>query len=394
MRTLSKAQTNGKQNGGEFLFFRTLHNASFSNLEVAERQRIAFESDTLPTNNLVLIIDESIRSDHLSINGYARPTTPYLHTISDKGYLYNWGTAVAGGSCSMISNPLLITGIPVTENARLFADEYSVLSIKLRRLKQQSESAPPLVDLTPTLFDYAKAMGYRTHYLDTQTRYLWNGLGLRDLDFIDHWLTIDDFGDDVDSDFRAADYIYQTVKSSNGNFILLNKRGVHFRYDESFPADQMIWSPPPPKWDYREYPEFGINVYDSGIRYNVNTFFQRMLPDFETLENTIFIYTSDHGQTLFEDGLQWPHCGATNKEAMVPLLLIGDVEQTLDTQFPASHSNIFSSFLDLMAVPEAVRAYPYAPSLLTARADSRADRLFLTGVFSIINFDDTVSPQN
>ena len=42
----------------------------------------------------------------------------------------------------------------------------------------------------------------------------------------------------------------------------------------------------------------------------------------ETLENTIFAYTSDHGQTLSENGETWPQTGPTHNEANVPLLIV------------------------------------------------------------------------
>ncbi|MCK7485365.1 MAG: hypothetical protein MZU97_07245 [Bacillus subtilis] len=66
---------------------------------------IDYVSETTPQNNIVLVIDESIRGDHLSVNGYSRPTTPFLDDFatSDADF-YNWGVAIAGGTCSHTSN--------------------------------------------------------------------------------------------------------------------------------------------------------------------------------------------------------------------------------------------------------------------------------------------------
>jgi len=85
-----------------FQFYQTVAKWALSNTHHSERQTVEVFQQNLPTNNLVLIIDESIRGDHLQINGYERNTTPYLNTLSGNGYVYNWGIAVAGGTCSQI----------------------------------------------------------------------------------------------------------------------------------------------------------------------------------------------------------------------------------------------------------------------------------------------------
>ena len=60
----------------------------------------------------MLIIDESIRPDHLSLNGYKRATTPYLEELARQpGLVHNWGAAASGATCSQLSNALMITGV-------------------------------------------------------------------------------------------------------------------------------------------------------------------------------------------------------------------------------------------------------------------------------------------
>jgi arylsulfatase A-like enzyme len=131
------------------------------------------------------------------------------------------------------------------------------------------------------------------------------------------------------------------------------------------------------------------NAYDNGILYNVNTFFTRLLPDpahFPT--NTLILYTSDHGQTLFENGADWLHCNNTRAEASVPLLVLGQLKTEPDTTYPASHSSILPTLLDWIGVPETARLHPYAPSLLTATPASPAHRFFISGNGSVVAFDE------
>jgi glucan phosphoethanolaminetransferase (alkaline phosphatase superfamily) len=348
-------------------FYKTVVDWKQSGAQAIERETLPAASSTRPTNNLVLIIDESIRSDHLSINGYDRPTTPYLDAlVRVPGLVHNWGTAASGATCSPLSNALLITGVQVN--------------------KADRDRLQTLVKSFPTLFQYAKAMGYRTTYIDGQTNYLWNDLSLEDLTTIDEWQKTDPNVPDLLVDQRTADWIHRQVTTSNGNFIVLNKKGVHFLYEDSYPASAAVWEPIPT--DYHTQPERVKNAYDNGIRFNVDVFFQHLLPDTAaSTAHTMIVYTSDHGQTLFEGGVDWLHCNYTTAEASVPLILIGRLPFEPDTTYPASHSSIFPTLLDLMSVPQELRRFDYAPSLLKLPATNPSPRFYLSGDGSLMPFD-------
>jgi len=344
-------------------FYQTIAQFAVENLFPAEREALTFQQPDLPQKNIILVIDESIRGDHLSINGYERETTPVLEKLARlEGILHNWGLAVAGATCSYPSNALILTGVRPGRDAFIDTEKY------------------------PTVFQYAKAMGYVTHYMDIQTNSLWNGLTDEDIVYIDNWHKAIDFGENDSSDFRSADLIAKIVSSGTGNFIVLNKRGVHFLYEDTYPDDSTVWAPIPS--DYMREPELVKNPYDNGIRYNVNTFFERLLKNPSILENTTILYTSDHGQTLFENHVSWLHCNFTQQEATVPLIILGMNLPKVDTSFPASHENILPTILDLMNIPPAQWAHPYAPSLFDATRDLYPDRFFLNGSLERVDFPD------
>lgn len=348
-------------------FYRSVVQWSMADVRYVSRLEVNYRSTTRPENNIVLIIDESIRSDHLSLNGYERPTTPFLDELAaTTDMVHNWGTVSAGATCSTPSNPLLISGVIVQPDAQ--------------------EELHELMRQYPTIFQYAKAMGYQTAYLDAQTNYLWNGLRPEDLQFVDEWITVDDLGGGLAVDHHAADWIFNRVSQSSGHFIVLNKHGAHYLYEDSYPPEEEIWAPAPT--DYQQQPELVSNVYDNSIHYTVNGFFQRLrLGEEAAVQNTFYIYTSDHAQTLFENGVNWLHCNYTKTEASVPLLLIGNVQQQLDYTYAASHANIFATLLDLMGVPRDARLVEYAPSLFDAHAGLNRPRFFLSGGGLIIPFD-------
>jgi len=342
-------------------FYQTITRFVIDNALPPEREAVGWSHAQLPQNNIVLVIDESIRADHLSINGYERETTPFLDQFAktEDGF-HNIGIAVSGATCSYASNALLLTGV------RPEFDDF-----------QKTASYP-------TVFQYAKAMGYKTYYMDVQTNLLWNGLTDRDVPFIDSWTQARDFGYDFESDFRAADLIVKIVSEGSGNFIVLNKHGVHFLYENSFPPETAVWLPS--SRNYVADPVLVINPYDNGIVYNVNTFFERLLANPQILENTTILYTSDHGETLFENHVTSPHCSDTPQEAIVPLILIGKHLPSIDPSWQASHSNILPTILDLMGVPSEERLHPYAPSLFS-HAEKSTERFFF-GDRGLIQFPD------
>ncbi len=99
----------------------------------------------------------------------------------------------------------------------------------------------------------------------------------------------------------------------------------------------------------------------------------------ETLANTTFVYTSDHGQTLSENGETWPQTGPTRNEARVPIFIIQADHLKVDTTYKASHQNLFATLLDLMKVPQENRRFPYAVSLLQATASLSQPRYYIVG---------------
>jgi glucan phosphoethanolaminetransferase (alkaline phosphatase superfamily) len=344
-------------------FYQTITYFLIDNMLPVQREIISYQHPGTPHDNIILVIDESIRGDHLSINRYGRKTTPFLEKIADTDYgFYNLGLAVSGATCSYPSNALLLTGV------RPGLDGFE-------------ESAN-----YPTLFQYAKAMGYRTYYMDAQTNSFWNGLTDDDLSYIDAWFKAIDFGDDFESDFRAADMIANIISDSSGNFIVLNKRGVHFLYEGNYPSEAGVWLPLPAA--HTIDPELISNPYDNGILFNVNTFFERLLVNPGILETTTILYTSDHGQTLFENNVNWLHCNYTPQEATVPMILIGKNLPPTNDKYRASHANVLPTLLDLMNVPSGERAHTYAPSLFSQKENVTNNYFFFDGSLRLIEYPD------
>lgn len=306
-----------------------------------------------PVKNVIFVIDESIRGDHLSLNGYHRSTTPFLDELFDKGLMLNWGIASSVTTCSGSSDMLLLSGLT------------------LQDLPDVDSKATKV----PSIFQYAKALGYRTYYFDGQMNVFWN-VKLHDMKYIDEWWNLNKLlqinNDYRQIDFAIAETVRNVVTNSRGNFIWILKAGTHVPYHKRFPENTSKWLPSyaGDRWDVSRQSEI-VNAYDNAISYNVDGFFSHLIPNHKVPDDTVIVYTSDHGQTLAEGGEGSAHCGYSRNEAAVPLFVIGYRGSGVDTKYKASHPNLFATLLDLMEFPESARKHGYGLSLLKAReADS------------------------
>lgn len=342
-------------------YFGSTNQAPLSLFYNAEREKIDYVSPHPPTNNIIFIVDESVRGDHFSLNGYQRKTTPFLDELNQKGFLKNWGIAVSGTTCSKTSNNLLLTGL----------NELPDTNFKIYQL--------------PTIFQYAKAMNYKTYSFDGQVSQIWNGKP-SDLQTIDERITSTEFSDKktYEIDAAIARRVREITKKSNGNFIWITKYGIHKPYQNSYPNTEQIWSPTVNNDDFSSIYSNKLNAenlkndYDNAILYNSQSFFENLIGE-GLNSNTTIVYTADHGQTLMENGKTVSHCSDTRNEANVPFFIISSSLHPVDTNFRASHSNLFATLLDLMNFPEDKRKFTYSISLLKAKNTDSKPRTYFYG---------------
>ena len=166
------------------------------------------------------------------------------------------------------------------------------------------------------------------------------------------------------------------TKKNELNFIYINKLGAHFPYEGKYPEDATKYSPhmalfEPLSDDSREKL---INSYKNVIRWNVGGFFKQLVRTGQ-LENTVVIYTSDHGQNLFDQGVS-THCNRISDspyQALVPLFIMTRNKSLLDifeknssiNKNMTSHFNIFPTILTLMGYPRDAVEQDYTKTLFS-----------------------------
>ncbi len=315
-------------------------------------------SISIPQNNIVLIIDESVRGDHLSLNGYERSTTPYLKELADEKLLINWGLAVSGSTCSISSYNLLITGMSINQLPDLDGKRWGM----------------------PSIFQFAKAMKYKTHFFDGQRSIFWGGTP-NDLEYIDLVVGVNSFQYDYDTDFRIAEKTNEILLNSVGNFIVIFKRGLHTPFNTNFPITSEIWKPSISDSDFPASSELQssfLNAFDNSLSYNLDTFFRKLNTGIDYKNNkNIILYTSDHGQTLGENGARYSHCQESKNEVKVPLFMLG-YSKKLDVGFQPSHANILPTLLDVMNYPKPLRKTIYSKSLFDATSLDNSERFYFS----------------
>jgi glucan phosphoethanolaminetransferase (alkaline phosphatase superfamily) len=343
-----------------------------------------FHPSQRPLDSIIYVIDESVRGSNLSLNGYPRATTPFLQSLETQGLLKNLGICVAASSFSHISNAYLITG----HNA--FPDD------AFRTLRN------------PTLFDYAKEMGYETIYIDIDEGYLVPLMKAAEngpVRSLDRWMTEQSFKErHIDlrttKDLGVARFLSGLLNERGGYFVLVNKKGLHFQYRNTYPDDpaSRIWKPVMEALESIDPSATGreklVNTYDNGIRFQVDEFFRVFVSE-TTNHNYVILYTSDHGQTLAEHGQVYTHGKPDKVIVDVPEFLVSG-EQYSKKGFLAgippgirvSHLNNFATLLDLMDVPMSLRVRPYAKSIFSLTAEDNKVRTYMSG--SLHGFGDYV----
>jgi arylsulfatase A-like enzyme len=242
------------------------------------------EEETLPPNVVLLVLD-TVRADHLSSYGYSRPTTPHVDALADAAVRYTQCRAT--GPWTLPSHASMFTG--------RFAFQHRADSL----LNEQGQwrELPLKVEHT-TLAEVLASLGYRTAAFVAKSE---AGLIKNETAFA--WL------DDIDGPF----------------FMFLNYMDAHRPYNTSAieggrlgdrPCDGEVPSSQLLDRMYQVVLEDGEEAsgqlvqdvtacYDLGIA-NADLAVGSVIEELrrrELWDNTLLIVTSDHGEFLGEHGL-------------------------------------------------------------------------------------------
>ena len=219
-----------------------------------------------PKRNIVLVIGESLRGDRLSLLGYDQKTTPKLDSLAETNQI-SFGTVFPGGTMTNTSFAVLMN--------RIISPEYNA----------------QITDKKNNLFRLAKANGFSTHFISRNTfSQLETVYGLLSVKNIDTFCSRSNFPDYLNDPLGYDEDLIPLLKNidlSQSNFIVLQQRGSH--------------SP-----CFKQYPEtFDIfeDEYNNTVLYT-DALLAEIIDHLSqnSLLETFFLFTSDHGELLGENG--------------------------------------------------------------------------------------------
>ena len=306
---------------------------------------------------IIWIIDESISGDYLAVNGYSKPNTPFLTAFKASASMQNYGTVTSISNCSNTSNLFLRIGLNSS-------------------VKQDFKTAK---NTLPTIFQYAKQAGFETSLIDAQIApgEMQNNLTGQDLKFIDHNLAFPRTIHPKDRDQALLKELERLLANepAKNQLIVAVKWGAHWPYSLAYPPQQTLFKPAATESLTEMRPEnreILTNAYLNALHYSVDYFLQGLLAKPLNNKQVIF-YTSDHGQSLFEqEHSPLTHCHYASEPKDLPL---GEFKVPLmvftggaKTQFPKlanrlyAQEQIFPSTLQLLGYDPAVYQ-AYGPTL-------------------------------
>ncbi|HEY1262945.1 MAG TPA: sulfatase [Terriglobales bacterium] len=286
--------------------------------------------------NVLVIIVDTLRADHVSAYGYSRITTPHIDQLAREGVLFD--NAISPSSWSLPAHVSLVTG--------LYPHQHGWANVQ----------SPPLwgwgdkgLGGSPCVRDGFKNRGYRSAAFSANGTYFVANLGYaRCFDhFEDYFYSLADavsrtvWGTEVLRNYArrfnrsAGDWLLRfgrnfgfrkTAQEVNAEFFRwLDESGkqrpfvAYFNYLDVHAPYGGPPGYPRPAWNMND----NTGAYDAGVKY-VDDQIGAVLSGLESRglgKNTIVVVTADHGEALWQHGARF-HVATLYRELVhVPLII-------------------------------------------------------------------------
>ncbi len=250
----------------------------FQNKKEIAVQRTAFDNvPVMPGSvspDVIVILGESLRADHLGINGYPRPTTPNI-----------------SADTAIVSYP------------HIYSKDYFTHESVPHIITRADSINPDLKWEEPSFITVFKKAGYQTSWISNQDMspaYVYFMKEADALDMVREGFSPYSFNKHLDLDLLP--YISDKLEQKGQpQLIVVHSIGSHWYYNAHYPDSLAVFKP---EADSRVISDMThekiVNSYDNTIVATDNFIskVKRLLHD----RNAILIYISDHGEALGEDG--------------------------------------------------------------------------------------------
>ncbi|MBL0024728.1 MAG: sulfatase-like hydrolase/transferase [Saprospiraceae bacterium] len=274
---------------------------NFNNFVSGKKLSGKFKNLTLKKDapNVIIIICDALRDDHISLNDYHRKTTPFLDSLSEK-------------LCNFYNSPFHTSSCTST-----FCGVISTLyGVNFEELSSTNLGIHDLLHYYSYKLSFILSGSHRSYYNLT-----------------------DYYGKHIDNYFESKDikYISPKIPASSDRTLLAYLNSTQFKYDKNEKQFMYFHVMAPHEISFKENIVYSvgnknsksdlINDYDNGVIQadNILRDLYYNLKNKGLLENSMLIITSDHGQALnqtknflhYGHGF-WPIAETIN----IPLLII------------------------------------------------------------------------
>jgi arylsulfatase A-like enzyme len=378
------------------------------------------EASTPPGNgrpNIVLVVLDTVRADHLSLYGYSRPTTPFLESLSRQATVYV--KAVATSNFTLPSHASIFTGLyPRSHGAIIFppgTPNFHPLERKFETLAEilRSQGYRTVAVSANSVFvnpDYGLAQGFELFSNLRPVRFLsvWRRDALRFL--LRRLLNIFISTQRIDEAYRdgasitndALALFARAAASGRPVFLFLNYMDAHEPYVVPPPYDT-AFAGRNPRLNYDDYGRMVrevvgrrrevtenernhfVSQYDGAIAF-LDRQLERLVDGLRSAglwDNTMFIVTSDHGEAFGEHQFVGHSVSLYQDHLSIPLLIrYPGLQSSQTVRSPVSLVDLMPTILDVAGIP--------APQPLQGRSLLRAEELDGSLAFAESNADPEV----
>lgn len=278
--------------------------------------------------NVVLVVIDTLRPDHLGFGGYSRETAPFLAKLASEGTVFE--RAFSTSSWTAPSTASIFTG--------LYPPRHGVVQgffAHFHGAQEETQAEPQVLDLVglpreyPTLPELFQRGGYRTFGLTTNIN-IGAELGF-DRGF-EHFERLDNVPAKRVLE-RLEEWKPELLAADDSPFLLyLHFNDVHSPYH------------PRQRWyvDSDDERERRMSAYDSEVSY-LDSFLAQLAADYDLGPDTLFVVASDHGEEFLDHGA-WFHGFSLHRELNQVLLLVHGPELGI----PARRVPVNVSLVDVL----------------------------------------------
>ena len=307
-------------------------------LHAADAKRSAAVNSTAKPKLMVFVVGETVRADHIGLNGYTRNTTPLLAKQAD---IYSFKNVTACGTSTAYSVPCMFS------------------------YANQSDYDVDTAAYNENVLDTLNKQGVKVIWRDNNS----SSKGVADRVVFEDYKTPDK-NPNCDSECRdigmldGFDKMVKSDSSQKDTLVILHQMGNHGpayykRYPKAFEKFQPVcMTNELSKCDAQSV----INGYDNAIGYTdyfLNNVIETLKPYQQDYE-VVMVYISDHGESLGENNIYLhglPYSIAPNAQKQVPLIVWSPASNRISSESltsmstqPVSHDFITPTLLSFFDI--------------------------------------------